>query len=115
MLSYHGAPASIDDAELESVRLCVERGVRMEVRPLLEVGERVRVRAGLLEGVEGVIARCKDDRSLIVPVSLIHQSVAVEVDAGLLEPIGSPAITRSEGSNGLIKGKPKSQCYRVSA
>lgn len=99
MLSYHGAPASIDDAELESVRLCVERGVRLEVRPFLEVGERVRVRSGLLEGVEGVIARCKDARSLIVPVSLIHQSVAIEMDAILLEPLGVLAA-RSEGKSG---------------
>lgn len=93
MLSCHGTPASIDDAELESVRLCVERGARLEVRPFLEVGQRVRVRAGLLEGVEGVIARRKSFRSLIVPVSLIHQSVAVEVDAGMLEPLRSSSVT----------------------
>ena len=115
MLSYHGAPASIDDAELESVRLCVERGVRLEVRPFLEVGERVRVRAGLLEGVEGVIARCKGARSLIVPISLIHQSVAVEVDVGLLEPLGSSAVMRSVGRSGLAKGEPKRACFRANA
>lgn len=103
MLSSHGAPASIDDAELDSVRLCVEGGVRLEVRPLLKVGQRVRVRGGLLEGVEGVIARRKDSRSLIVPVSLIHQSVAVEVDAGLLEPLGSSPVARRAGISGLAK------------
>ncbi|WP_188758128.1 UpxY family transcription antiterminator [Edaphobacter acidisoli] len=103
MLSSHGAPASIDDAELESVRLCVEHGVRLEVGPFLKVGQRVRVRAGLLEGVEGVIARRKDSRSLIVPVSLIHQSVAVEVDAGLLEPLGSSAVASRAVGSGLIE------------
>lgn len=115
MLSCHGAPASIDDAELEAVRLCVERGVRLEVRPFLEVGERVRVRSGVLEGLEGVITRCKDARSLIVPVSLIHQSVAVEVDAGLLESLGASTATKCESRSGFVHGEMKRGLHRANA
>jgi transcription antitermination factor NusG len=85
MLSYNGAPAPIDDSELEAVKLCLERGVAIEVQPFLEVGERVRVRSGVLMGVEGLISHSAKNRTLIVPISLINQSVAVEVDASLLE------------------------------
>jgi transcription antitermination factor NusG len=88
MLSYNRAPAPIDDSEIDAVKLCLERAVSLEVHPLLEVGDRVRVRSGVLEGLEGLISRCKNTRRLIVPISLINQSVAVEVDADLLEPLG---------------------------
>jgi transcription antitermination factor NusG len=65
----------------------LDRGATFEPCALLEVGDRVRVKSGLLEGLEGFISRCKNERRLIVPISLINQSVAVEVDLHLLEPL----------------------------
>ena len=88
MLSFNGVPAPIDDSEIEAIKLCLDRGATLEPYPFLEVGDRVRVRSGVLEGLEGLISRCKNERRLIVPISLINQSVAVEVDVRLLEPLG---------------------------
>lgn len=87
LLSFNGAPAPIDDREIEAVRLCLERGATMEPRPLFELGDHVRVCGGPLRGLEGRISRCKDERRLLVPITLINQSIAVEVDISLLEPI----------------------------
>ncbi len=87
LLSFNGEPAPLDDREIEAVRICLERGATMERRPLFELGAHVRVCSGPLEGLEGRISRCKDERRLIVPITLINQSVAVEVDISLLEPI----------------------------
>jgi transcription antitermination factor NusG len=99
MLSFNGTPAPIDDSELQAVRLCLERGVIVQPYPLLEVGDRVRVRSGVLAGLEGLISRCKDERRLIVPISLINQSVAVEVDAHLLEPLDVQNINQHRYSD----------------
>jgi transcription antitermination factor NusG len=87
MLSFNGKPAPIDDSEIEAVKFCLERGATLEPHPFFEVGERVRVRSGMLEGLEGLVSRCKNERRLIIPISLINQSVAVEVDASLLEAL----------------------------
>jgi transcription antitermination factor NusG len=86
ILSFNGVPARLDEAEIENIRLCHRRGALMESRPLFGVGERVRVKAGVLEGLEGFVSRCKDERRLIVPLSHINQSLAVQVDVDLLEP-----------------------------
>jgi transcription antitermination factor NusG len=86
ILSFNGVPARLDEAEIENIRLCHRRGALMEPRPLFRVGERVRVKAGVLEGLEGFVSRCKDERRLIVPLSNINQSLAVQVDVDLLEP-----------------------------
>jgi transcription antitermination factor NusG len=88
ILSFNGVPTRLDEVEIENIRLCHRRGALMESRPLLGVGERVRVKAGVLEGLEGFVSRCKDDRRLIVPLSHINQSLAIQVDIDLLEPAG---------------------------
>jgi transcription antitermination factor NusG len=87
ILSFNGNPVPIADSEIEALRLCLDKGVSVERCPTLEVGDRVRVRSGVLEGLIGQISRCKKDRRLIVPISLIHQSVAIEIDMQLLEPL----------------------------
>jgi transcription antitermination factor NusG len=96
ILSFNGVPAPIDDSEIDAVKLCLERGCTLKPHPFIEVGERVRVRSGMLEGLEGLVTRCKNDRILILPIALINQSVAVEVDADLLEPLAAEVIHRRQ-------------------
>lgn len=103
MLCFNGMPAPIDDAEIESVKLCLERGTVLGPGPFLEVGDRVRVKSGVLEGLEGHISRRKNDRRLIVPITLIHQSVAIEIDLQLLELVNTKADRR-----GSYLGRPGS-------
>jgi transcription antitermination factor NusG len=42
MLSFNGAPAPIDDAEIDAVKLCLERGGTLKPHLFIEVRERVR-------------------------------------------------------------------------
>jgi transcription antitermination factor NusG len=95
ILSFNGVPARLDEAEIENIRLCHRRGALMESRPLFGVGERVRVKSGLLEGLEGFVSRCKEERRLIVPLSHINQSLVVQVDIDLLEPAGNTSQYKS--------------------
>jgi transcription antitermination factor NusG len=102
MLSFNGTPAPIDDSEIEAVKLCLERGADLKPYRFLEVGDRVRVRSGVLEGLEGLISRCKNERRLIVPITLINQSVAIEVDVQLLEPLTAADRTDQNRSFGQM-------------
>jgi transcription antitermination factor NusG len=94
ILSFNGRPASIDAAEIEALRLCHLEGVLFEPHPFAAIGERVRVRAGTLEGLEGVVIRRKSGLRLVLSMSLINQSVAVEIEASLLEPVQAIAARR---------------------
>ena len=98
ILSFNRVPAPIDRAEIDALRLCVDRcGPAVEPYHFLDVGERVRVRAGVLQGVEGLITRKKGECRLILSIALIHQSVAVEIDSSLLETLPPvPVAGRSE-------------------
>lgn len=105
MLCFNGMPAPIDDVEIESIKLCMEQGMAFEPCSFLEVGDRVRVKSGVLEGLEGYISRRKNDRRLIVPITLIHQSVTIEVDVQLLELINAEVddSSRSLGFQGSVR------------
>src|SRR5262245_1953047 len=61
---------------------------RLPVRghPFLKAGRRVRICAGPLEGVEGILLQSRPPRGLLVlSVELLQRSVAVEVDASFVE------------------------------
>ena len=54
--------------------------------PWIGVGDRVRIVAGVLAGVEGLVQTWHAGRAtFVVSVDLLQRSVGVEVDAGVLE------------------------------
>jgi transcription antitermination factor NusG len=87
MLSFSGSPAVIEDTEIEAVRICLTYGTKPEAHPFLEKGDLVRVKAGALRGLEGVVTRHKNQSRIVVSIALIHKSISAEIDVDLLEPL----------------------------
>jgi len=81
-------PWPLPDPEIEAIRLGLQMRM-IEPHPYLTVGERVRIKAGVMTGVEGILARQKNDLRVVLSLDTIMRSVAVEVDANDVEPIGS--------------------------
>ena len=55
--------------------------------PFLKVGQRVRIRGGSMDGVEGVLLSADGDRTLIISVDAIQRSLAVKVEGYDVEPL----------------------------
>jgi transcription antitermination factor NusG len=94
-----GQPAAIQEAEIEAIRRAVTSGLRAEPFPFLQCGDRVRVKAGPLEGIEGILIRKKNSSRLILSAELLQKSIAVEVDAFRVEPVKSRVPARPLGSS----------------
>lgn len=77
--------ATIPEAEIRAIQKAVEGPFRFEPHPFLKCGERVRVKRGTLEGVEGILVRKKNQCRLVLSVNMVAQSVAVEIDASDVE------------------------------
>lgn len=58
----------------------------VEVMPYLEKGKWVRVTAGPLRGLEGMVLRVQCKTKVVLNVDMIRQSVVVEVDSAFLAP-----------------------------
>jgi transcription antitermination factor NusG len=103
-------PVPVNDAEIDAMRMCVARGGKLEPHPYIAVGDRVRVRDGAFEGLEGMVVRKSNSCKLIVSLSLIHQSVALEIEPEYLEivkpvkvgGIRQPPIRQSESNIAAI-------------
>jgi len=74
------------------LRACWEHRIKMQPHPYLVVGRRVRIRRGLLAEMEGVLVRKKGQFRLVLSVNLIARSVAVEVDANDVVPVGGDVL-----------------------
>ena len=83
-----GKPASISNTEIEAIRRVVESPVKAEPHPFLRCGDRVRVTAGPLRGLEGLLVRKKNWCKLLLSVEMLQRSVAVEVDAAMVQRVG---------------------------
>jgi transcription antitermination factor NusG len=77
--------APLPDFEIEALRSGLGQR-KIEPHPYLVIGERVRIRAGPMVGMEGVLVRKKNNFRVVLALDVIMQSVAVEVDADDLEP-----------------------------
>jgi len=75
-------PVPIDDGEIAAIHCILLSGLAARPCPyqLLQVGQRVRIEHGPLSGLEGILIRFKNHQRLIVSVTLLQRSVAVEID-----------------------------------
>jgi transcriptional antiterminator NusG len=80
VVSFRGTPAPLDDKEIEGIRQCLSQRLTAEPWEYLRVGDRVRVLAGPLEGLEGTILRQNGRTRFIVSVDLIMRSIAINVE-----------------------------------
>jgi transcription antitermination factor NusG len=71
--------------QLRQIQRALEAGDMIEVMPYLEKGKPVRVTAGPLKGVEGIVERIAKKTKVVISIEMIKQSVFVEVDSSCIE------------------------------
>jgi transcription antitermination factor NusG len=83
-------PVPVDDAEIAAIERVVSSGLRAEPWPYLEIGQKLRIESAALYGLEGVLINFKGNHRIVVSVSLLRRSVALEIDRASVSPL-SPA------------------------
>ena len=81
-------PIPLSDPEVEFLRSGPCRQ-RFEPYPELVIGDRVRIKNGVMQGVCGTLVRKESGIRFVLTLELINQHAAVQVDAGDLEPLDS--------------------------
>jgi transcription antitermination factor NusG len=85
LVGFGRSPAPLPDFEIEALRSGLGQR-NIQPHPYLVIGERVRIKAGPMMGLEGVLVRKKNNFRVLLALDAIMQCVAVEVDADDLEP-----------------------------
>ena len=86
-------PEPVLDTEIDALRKITALGLRTQPWPFLENGDRVRLVEGPLCGTEGIIQCERGECRLIVSITLLQRSVAVDIDQSWVRSIDSPRLS----------------------
>ena len=80
-------PIPVPEEEIEAVRRVLLSGLAAQPWPFLGVGSRIYIESGPLAGIEGIVTNVDKVYRLVVSVTLLQRSVAVEIDRYWARPI----------------------------
>jgi transcription antitermination factor NusG len=86
-VGIRGKGLAIPNGQIEAVQAILDGGISFTPHPFLHAGQRVRIRGGCLDGLEGILQAKNGDQSLIVSVDMIQRALAIRVAGYQVEPI----------------------------
>jgi transcription antitermination factor NusG len=86
-VGVRGSSLPIPDEQIESIRKVLTQPATWRAHPFLKAGQRVRVRGGAMDGIEGVFLSENGDHSVVISVDAIQRSMAVRIDGYVVEPV----------------------------
>ena len=87
LVGAQGVGTPIPNNQIDAVRTLVTEQLPCHPHPFLKTGQRVRIRGGALDGVEGIFLSRQGERRLVISVDAMQRSLAVQVEGYDVEPI----------------------------
>jgi transcription antitermination factor NusG len=82
-----GQGIAIPDRQIENIRALLTSSIAFDPYPFLKIGQRVRIRGGSLDGIEGILMRRNGLRRLVISVDSLERSLSLCVEGLDVEPI----------------------------
>jgi transcription antitermination factor NusG len=82
-----GLGVTIPESQIAAVQSVIEYRLSASPCSFLDVGKRVRIRGGSLDGVQGILLGLKGDETLVISVELIQKSLTISVKGFRVEPV----------------------------
>jgi len=96
VVGFNRTPVPVEDAEIDAIQSLVASGFPSQPWPFLRAGDRVQIDSGPLRGLEGLLVALKGSHRLVVSVTLLQRSVAVEIDSALVTALRSAPAKHSQ-------------------
>lgn len=98
-------PLPIDDSEMEALQVLVHSGLSPKPYSDPAVGDTVEIKGGPLNGATGILENVKDGRKLVVSITLLKRSVAVEFDDRWVAVKSSSTTNSSSNHSGANQAR----------
>jgi transcription antitermination factor NusG len=83
VLSFVGSERQgtpIPNEQIENLRTAIDGKIPCFPHPFINIGNRVRIRGGSLDGVEGILLRNDRAQNLVVTIELLHRSASIQLN-----------------------------------
>jgi len=87
IVSAGKTPIPVDEGEISALQEICSSGVPVEPWPYLQRGRQIVIERGPLAGAEGIVVEMKGRWRLIASISILHRSVAAEIDREWIRPV----------------------------
>jgi transcription antitermination factor NusG len=95
---------TVDEREIDNLKVLVSSGLQSEPWPYLEVGQHVRIQSGPLSGREGLLVEVGRTPRLVLSITLLQRSVLVEIDREWVA-LCAPAVRSEPGVEQPLKSQ----------
>ena len=96
IMGFNRSPMPVDEAEISAIQTLVASGIPNTPWPFLHAGDVVEIQRGPLRGLRGSLVAFKGNYRLVLSVTLLQRSVAVEIDSGFVTAVQSSAKQHME-------------------
>jgi transcription antitermination factor NusG len=103
ILGIGANPSPVDDKELAAIQRITRSELECEPWSYLHEGSRVRIAAGSLTGVEGVVVEQRSEMHLVVSITLLRRSVAVHIDPAWVKRLDNIAPPQTRTLTGSVQ------------
>jgi transcription antitermination factor NusG len=83
-VSFGGIVVPVPSTQIEHLQMLLREKARFALHPFVQTGQRVRIRNGCLQGLEGVLLQ-HDKGKLVISIDSIQRSLAIEIQGYELE------------------------------
>jgi transcription antitermination factor NusG len=96
----------IADAEIKALQVAVSSGIPAQPWPYLRTGEYVQINYGHLTGLQGILVNFKGNHRVVLSVTLLQRSLALEVELDWLSPLAEPRQHRTAARTCVAEAAP---------
>ena len=88
IVRFNGNIAVIKNGVVDTIRLALEGGYKLEPTEYFTVGDDVEVIEGPMKGAQGIVFRLKGEDRLIIKIDALQQAIAIHIDTKFLKSVG---------------------------
>ena len=86
LVAFSGAAVPVPAKQIEDLRKLLLKNVPCALHPFLKAGQKVRIRGGCLDGLEGILEGA-GQKNLVISVDSIQRAIAITIEGYELELI----------------------------
>lgn len=84
-------PLPVEETEIAAIQAAVKSGLPSQPWPFLQIGQKVTIDNGPLSGLDGILLDIKGQHRLVLSVTLLQRSIAVQVQDACVTPLPEEA------------------------